>query len=292
MLRLLGDQAAIALENARLYEQAQHELAERKRAEEALRTLNYELERRVAARTIELTELNQDLLDEIGARKLAEEQVVASLHEKEVLLKEIHHRVKNNMQVISSLLNLQSGYVADQQTLEIFEDSQNRVRSMALVHEKLYRSENLAQIDFGDYVQELTSYLFRSQNGQQRSITLKVQADVIFLDIDAAVPCGLIISELVSNSLKHAFPNGQSGEIVVDMCNSIDQQITLVVRDNGIGFPPELDFRETDSLGLQLINTLVGQLGGTVELDSSHGSTFKIIFQNSLHQRGSENDKE
>ncbi|GIK43566.1 MAG: PAS domain-containing protein [Chloroflexi bacterium] len=407
LLRLLGDQAAIAIENAYLYEQVQQELTERKQVQEALHQLNEELERRVAERTAEVADVNDNLLaeilerqrveaalrkselkyrllveqmpavtyiaklDETGssvyvssqiknllgysaeewmadpqlwfnlvhpddrdsiiresqaalatdrtyraeyrmfnregqvvwvqdqtvvlpdeavqsgltqgvlfditARKRAEEQLKTSLHEKEILLKEIHHRVKNNMQVISSLLNLQSNYVSDTQALEIFQESQNRVRSMALIHEKLYRSKNLAEIDLGEYVNDLVIYLFRSYKAYGKGITLKIQADDVHLGIDAAVPCGLIINELISNALKHAFPHNYQGEIRVELQKN-QQQISLCVSDDGIGFPTDLDFQNTNSLGLQLVNTLVGQLDGTIELQNGSGTTFKINF--------------
>ncbi|MCQ3980717.1 MAG: histidine kinase, partial [Anaerolineae bacterium] len=221
--------------------------------------------------------LTQGVLFDITARKRAEEQLKTSLHEKEILLKEIHHRVKNNMQVISSLLNLQSNYVSDTQALEIFQESQNRVRSMALIHEKLYRSKNLAEIDLGEYVNDLVIYLFRSYKAYGKGITLKIQADDVHLGIDAAVPCGLIINELISNALKHAFPNNYHGEILVELQKN-QQQISLCVSDDGIGFPADLDFQNTNSLGLQLVNTLVGQLDGTIELQNGSGTTFKINF--------------
>jgi two-component sensor histidine kinase len=277
-LRLLGDQAAIAIENARLYEQVHLDLVERRRAAEELRKLNEELEDRVFERTLELTQANNSLQLEIAERRAAEEQIKASLKEKEVLLQEIHHRVKNNLQVISSLLNLQSSYLQDPHALGIFKDSQNRVRSMALIHEKLYQSENLARIDFGDYIRDLASYLFRSQNAFARGITLNVQTDNISLDIDAAVPCGLIINELISNTLKHAFPCDQPGETRIEFLKRPDGQSSLIVADNGIGFPQELNFRETQSLGLQLVNTLVNQLDGSIELYHQHGTIFKISF--------------
>jgi two-component sensor histidine kinase/putative methionine-R-sulfoxide reductase with GAF domain len=215
---------------------------------------------------------------ELAERKWAEEQLRDSLHEKEMLLKEIHHRVKNNLQVVSSLLNLQSGYINDAHVQEIFQDSQNRVRSMALIHEKLYRSKNLAEIDLGEYVRELAMFLFSSYKAAGRGITLKVQAANVYLGIDSAVPCGLIINELISNSLKHAFPAGRSGEIYLELSCQTDNQTMLTIRDTGVGFPPELDFRETNSLGLQLVNTLVDQLDGKIDLQRNHGSQFKITF--------------
>ena len=281
LLRLLGDQAAIAIQNARLYEQAQSELTQRQYTAEKLRQLNEELEDRVVARTAELTRVNDTLLVEVAERERAEEQIRASLQEKEVLLKEIHHRVKNNLQVISSLLNLQADSSGDERVHLILRDSQNRVRSMALIHEKLYRSDNLAQIDLADYTRDLTAYLFRSQDAYTRSINLNVQANNIFLDIDTAVPCGLIINELVSNSLKHAFPEGRGGQILVVIKSDPDQQVTLTIKDDGIGFPLAVNFRETESLGLQLVNMLVNQLNGSIELSSEQGTQFTIRFARS-----------
>ncbi len=278
VLRLLGDQTAIAIENARLYEQAQSELTERQRTAEKLRQLNEELEDRISARTAELTRVNAALRVEVAERERAEAQIRASLQEKEVLLKEIHHRVKNNLQVISSLLNLQADSIGDEQIRLILQDSQNRVRSMALIHQKLYQAANLAQIDFGEYIQDLAADLFRSQEAYARRISLNVETDHILLDIDKAVPCGLIMNELVSNTLKHAFPNGQSGQISLELRTGPDHQVDLTVTDNGIGLPPGLDFRKAESLGLQLVNTLVDQLGGTLELRSEQGTQVKLTF--------------
>ncbi len=237
--RAVADQAAVALENARLYEQARQEIVERMRAEGQIR---------------------------------------ASLREKEVLLKEIHHRVKNNLQVISSLLYLQSQNVGDALSLEMLRDSQNRVRSMALVHEKLYQSEDLARVDFAGYISSLINHLFQSYGVNSSLIGLKTSVDDFAVDIDTAIPCGLILNELISNSLKHAFPDGRAGEIHVELRSDNAGQFTLLVSDNGIGLPEDWGLRETESLGLQLVNTLVNQLGGTIELDGSGGTAFKITF--------------
>jgi PAS domain S-box-containing protein len=220
----------------------------------------------------------QGIMFDITTHKLAEEQIKTSLQEKEVLLKEIHHRVKNNLQVISSLLNLQSNYIQDPQTLKIFQDSQNRVRSMALIHEKLYRSENLAQIDFGDYIQELTAFLFRAQNAHEQGITLNLHTDRTLLNIEKAVPCGLIVNELISNTLKHAFPNGRGGQIRIEFHTNGHNQLNLVVADDGIGFPADLDFQATESLGMQLVNTLTDQLDGIISLERQPGTKFSIRF--------------
>ncbi len=221
---------------------------------------------------------SQGVLLDITERKQAEEQLKESLHEKEVLLKEIHHRVKNNLQIISSLLNLQAKSITDSQVLGLLRDSQNRVKSMALVHEKLYRSSDLARIDFAEYVQSLTAQLFRSYAHGSGAVELQTHIEGLWLDVDTAVPCGLIINELVSNALKHAFSNGRAGQICVELVRNKTEQLTLRVSDDGAGFPADVDYRNTTSLGLQLVNTLADQIGGTVELERRQGTVFKIAF--------------
>jgi len=245
---------------------------ELKRSRDKIEDYSRTLEQKVEERTKELQQ-------EVNERKRAEEQIKISLKEKEVLLKEIHHRVKNNLQIISSLLYLQSKNIKDQEALGIFRDSQNRVKSMALIHEKLYRSEDLARIDFAEYVRSLTNSLFGSYGVNSDAIKLKVNVDDFSLGLDTAIPCGLVINELVSNSFKYAFPDGRGGEIRIDLHTDNDGRLALIVSDNGVGLPEGLDFRNTGSLGLQLVNTLVNQLDGTVELDRSGGTEFKIIFQ-------------
>jgi two-component sensor histidine kinase len=261
----------VAIENARLYWELETALKE-------LRKAHDELERRVEERTAELAEANEALQVEIAERKRAEEQIKASLGEKEVLLKEIHHRVKNNLQVVSSMLQLQSRNIKDKETVEMFQESRNRVRSMALVHERLYQSRDLAMVDFAKYIQSLTSYLCRSYGVNTNVIQLKTNLHDVFLGVDTAIPCGLILNELVSNSLKHAFPEGREGEIRIELRSDGNDKFTLMVSDNGIGLLEDLDFRNTESLGLQLVNTLVNQLEGTIELDRRGGTTFKITF--------------
>jgi two-component sensor histidine kinase len=233
---MLSTQAASAIENARLYKRSQREIAQRMQVEEELK---------------------------------------ASLREKEALLQEIHHRVKNNLQVICSLLNLQSRSIEDQDTLQMFKESQDRVRSMALIHEKLYRSEDMARVDFGDYLRNLTSHLVRSYRDGSNRVRLTISADGIPLTIEKAVPCGLITNELISNALKHAFPDGRAGEIHVDFRAEGDQRLTLSVADNGVGLPADMDFNAAETLGLQLIRVLTSQLGGTAELQSSPDSGTK-----------------
>ncbi|ADZ08661.1 signal transduction histidine kinase [Methanobacterium lacus] len=215
---------------------------------------------------------------DITERKEAENKIKKSLEEKKVLLREIHHRVKNNMQIISSLLNLQTTYTNDENVVDILMESQNRVKSMAMIHEKLYQSTELARIDFRDYIYQLTMFLRQSYVYMNSSITIETEVDDIHLNIDTAVPCGLIINELVTNSIKHGFPNGMPGLIRVKLFES-NGEYTLCVKDNGVGFPETIDFRNTDTLGLQLITNLVLQLDGTIDVIFDHGTEFKINFQ-------------
>jgi len=237
----------------------------------------------------ELAELRQRIPELEGSEtqhKQREERLKRSLKEKEVLLKEIHHRVKNNMQIIYSLLSLQSRHIKDKNTLKMFQESQNRVRSMALLHEKLYQSRDLAMIEFGDYIRKLVYGLFHTYAVSSDSITLKINAENIYMDINTAIPCGLIINELVSNSLKHAFPEDKGwsekgetkGQIYIKLTSHKKNNFTLIIRDNGVGFPEGLDFRSTQSLGLQLVNTLVEQLEGSIKLLQKDETSFKIEF--------------
>lgn len=215
---------------------------------------------------------------EVQERKRAEEEIKLSLREKEVLLKEIHHRVKNNLQIITSLLNLQSGQIKDPEALLMFRESQARVRSMALIHEKLYQSKDLARIDFDGYVRELMVYLFRSYTVSPDQIQTELETSDIYLGIDTAIPCGLIISELVTNSMKYAFPNGKRGRINVGLKPLADGNLVLSVADNGVGFSDDFNWRESDSLGLQLVSTLTAQLHGRMEASGRNGACFTLTF--------------
>lgn len=225
---------------------------------------------------------------DISERKQAETQLRASLKEKEALLKEIHHRVKNNLQIISSLLKLQASYIQDTETQALFQESQHRIRAMALVHETLYLSQDLAQIDFARYVRQLTHYLLSVYGGQSPDIEIQLDLKETLLDLDRAIACGLIIGELVSNALKYAFPppDGQTGIIHVELWPVNESQIRLTIRDNGVGFPAHLDFRQTETLGLQLVNALVtDELDGIIELnrnetglDHHQGASFEMVF--------------
>jgi two-component sensor histidine kinase len=201
----------------------------------------------------------------------------AILKEREILLKEIHHRVKNNLQIISSLLRLQASYVKDKQACEVFKDSQSRIRSMALIHEALYKSKNLAEIDFAEYVRTLAHELFIAYGAKPEHVSMNVKIKGVFLVIEKAVPCGLLINELVSNALRHAFPNGRQGEITVAF-RIKDGRHTLVVADNGVGFPNGVDIRSTESLGLQMVNILARQLDGIINLKSNIGTAVTIRF--------------
>lgn len=224
--------------------------------------------------------------------KEAENKIKASLEEKELLLQEIHHRVKNNLQIISSLLSLQSGYVKDKDDLELFKESQSRVRSMAFIHEQLYQSADFTNIDFGTYVQNLVGYLSYSYSIDQSYINFKLDIDNVSLDINTAIPCGLIINELVTNSLKYAFPlieyikSSNDTVISTKLPNEIciylhpykEDKFVLVVTDNGTGLPENINLTNTNTLGLRLVNSLVNQLDGNIELDRTNGTKFKVIF--------------
>ncbi len=223
--------------------------------------------------------LTLELGIDITERIAAEEQTRASLKEKEVLLKEIHHRVKNNLQVISSLLNLQSRHIHDQRDVAMFMDSQLRVKSMALIHENLYQTKNLARIDFAGYINKLSANLFRSFGINHSAVNLNLKIADVSLGIDTAVPCGLMISELVSNALKHGFPRGRMGAIDIELLTDGYGNHTLIVRDDGVGFPADLDLQTTKSLGLQLVGTLTEQIGGSIVLDRENGTEFRISFK-------------
>jgi PAS domain S-box-containing protein len=201
----------------------------------------------------------------------AEEQIKSSLKEKEVLLKEIHHRVKNNLQIISSLLNLQSAEIEDPTASQKFRESQDRVKAMALIHERLYQSSDLAKIDFAGYVRSLTGHLLRSYRVDANKIRLNLEVDSVPMNLDVAIPCGLIINELVSNAFKYAFPDGETGEIRVNFGEENDHALKLIVRDSGIGFPEGGNPEDSDSLGLKLVHSLTEQLGGAIRYVNQNG---------------------
>lgn len=216
------------------------------------------------------------IVQDITERKKAEDLIHCSLQEKEVLLKEIHHRVKNNMQVIHSLLNLQAKSIPDKSVRVLFEDARNRVNSMALIHEKLYRSKDLAHVDFREYLQSLIAGI--ADTYKRQDVVLSLDMEPVPLDVNVGIPCGLIVNELVSNSFKHAFPEGKGGAIRVGLNNNGKGYHVLIVQDNGAGFPANLDFRNTSSLGLQLVNVLTRQIHGMIELSLNEGTRYCITF--------------
>ena len=218
--------------------------------------------------------IGSDIIDITRAKN----KIKDSLEEKELLLREVHHRVKNNLQIISSLLNLQSGYIKDEKDLELFKDSQSRVKSMAFIHEQLYQSSNFINIEFSEYVHNLVTYLLHYYTLDPDLIELNINVEDVSLDLNTSIPCGLIVNELVTNSLKHAFKNGENGEIYINLHSVEDNKYVLIVQDNGIGFPEGFDFENTQTLGLQLVNSLVMQLDGTIKLDNTNGTRFEIIF--------------
>jgi PAS domain S-box-containing protein len=216
-------------------------------------------------------------IQDITELKRAEEKIIASLKEKEVLLKEIHHRVRNNLTTIVSILSLQAPYLEDRKSQEIFRECENRVRTMSKIHTKLYQSKDLAHIDFGSYLRELSSELFMSYQVNPEAIDLEIDVDDIELDINAALPLGLLLTELITNSLKYAFPGGRKGRLQVNLQKVVDRMV-LSVADDGIGFPEHLDYQNTTSLGLQLVMGLVRQLDGTIDMKREQGTAFNITF--------------
>jgi two-component sensor histidine kinase/uncharacterized membrane protein affecting hemolysin expression len=231
-----------------------------------------ELEKRVQERTFKLKQ-------EIVERIKVEDRLRESLKEKEVLLKEIHHRVKNNLQVISSLLYLQSKKIHDKPALDMFVESQNRIRSMALIHEKLYQSQDMVNIDFSEYIRSLIGHLANSYGAQLKNVRIKVNIENVLLSIDKGIPCGLIINELVTNALKYAFPDGRKGEIIIEIGRSQNGLIALEVSDNGIGFPKAIDIQKSETLGLQLVKNLTQQLRGKIDVQNGKGTRFSITFE-------------
>jgi PAS domain S-box-containing protein len=237
------------------------------------------VQRDKTGKAIRMTGTNWDITD----HRVAEEKLAASLHEKEVLLKEIHHRVKNNMQVVFSLLSLQSDQIADPEAVKAFRESQNRVKSMALLHEKLYQSENLARIDFARYLGSLLDHLFQSFGSSAAHVQRVIDVPGVSLGLDTAIPCGLIVNELVSNALKYAFVGRDHGQVQLRMRADADRRYHLVVWDDGVGLPKEVDFRQAKTLGLQLVNMLTNQLHGSVEYRNGSGTEFHIVFEDRQH---------
>lgn len=218
---------------------------------------------------------------DITSRKEAENQIKASLREKDTLLKEIHHRVKNNLQIISSMLRLQESKIKDEELIKLFMDSRNRIRSMALIHERLYKSDNIASIDFAEYINLIVTELHQTYSYDPDKIILEIDVEKVLLDIDQAIPCGLIINELVSNALKYAFPHEskKKGKIKITFQRKGKETVRLTIEDDGRGIPDDVDIKKTDSLGLQMVNLLTEkQLKGNLKLNREGGTQFTITF--------------
>ncbi len=233
-----------------------------------------------------LRDTNQEVIGlsgifrDITEKKQAQEQIENSLKEKEVLLREIHHRVKNNMQIISSLLKLQSGYIKDNKYIDMYKDSQNRITTMSLIHEKLYQSKDLSRIDLGGYIKELVEGLFISYNINPGKITMNINVDSVSMGINSAIPCGLIINELISNSLKYAFPDGRPGEIRISLHSTGNSNFELIVGDNGVGLPIDMDLKNTESWGMRMVAILIeNQLHGKFTINRDRRTEYHIIFK-------------
>jgi two-component sensor histidine kinase len=215
---------------------------------------------------------------DISDRKQKEEKIRAALKEKEILLGEIHHRVKNNLQVISSLLDLQSSQVSDPVAYEVLKDSQRRVHSMSLIHQILYQTRDVVKVDFKDVLDDLVPTLISSYGVNPERISLSIGAVEVCLSIDRAMPCGLIVNELISNALKHAFPDGRQGEIHINFVHKDANRVALSISDDGVGMPEGVDGLQTDTLGLQLVTMLTDQLGGTLTINRSDPTCFVVEF--------------
>jgi two-component sensor histidine kinase len=235
-----------------------------------LTTILYKNHERIKNQLGNITQSN--LLIEDKNNKLKE-----ALSEKEMLLKEVYHRVKNNLQVVSSLINLQARYVHNETAADVLKQSADRIKSMALLHENLYQSKDLAKVDFNTYIHSLVNHLMLGYGDNSGKIKVNMEIDDVYLDVDTSIPCGLIVNELLSNALKHAFPENHPGKIDIAFTQN-QKKYHLVISDNGIGFPPSVDYKKTTSLGLQLVITLTNQLMGQITLDQTEGSTFSIYF--------------
>ncbi len=245
------------------------DITDRKRTEEDLKTSYNEL------KATQKASLN--IMDDICRRQ---RELAIALEEKEVLLKEIHHRVKNNMQIVSSLLKFQSENIKEAQYVEMFNESRNRIQAMSLIHEKLYSSKDTASINFKDYIEDLANNLFRFYKVSPAKIKLVIDVADVTFNIETSIPCGLIINEFISNSLKYAFPDNREGEIKISLHKTERPKVVLVLSDNGVCIPDDIDFRNTKSLGLRLITNLSErQLDGKIELDRSNGTEFRIMFE-------------
>ncbi|MCI4627043.1 MAG: response regulator [Candidatus Magnetoovum sp. WYHC-5] len=225
-------------------------------------------------------EYEEALIRDIAEKEDMQKQLQNSLEEKELLLSEIHHRVKNNMQIICSLLNLQLDSIDDIHYKNMLKESQHRIKSMALVHEKLYQSENLSDIDFTDYIRQLINDLFNSYCIRRNKVRLQTNLKPVSLSIDSAIPCGLIVNEIISNTIKHAFPDDRTGIVDITLNTTEDGSINLIIKDNGVGFPENVSLETSETLGLQLIHSLATiQLQGHIDIYQQGGITYSLTFK-------------
>ena len=237
--------------------------------------------------SIQLEKQTEKLKNELKKRRKVEKKIKRSLDEKNILLQEIHHRVKNNLQIISSLLKLQLRNINDPDTMTLFQDCHNRVHTMALIHEQLYRSEDFSDIDFQQYVLSLTKHLYYIYNDPDKKIKLDIEIEKAHLDLNAAIPCGLLITEIVSNSLKYAFVDREQGKIKISLTrmketkaeDKKNRKYIFIIQDDGVGLPADMDNLSTESLGLKLVKALVRQLRGEIAVDIKEGTLFKIVFE-------------
>ncbi|MBT3208728.1 MAG: response regulator [Bacteroidetes bacterium] len=237
------------------------------------------LQEKLRAKTAE--ENNAQLLQEMEIRKTTEKKLRQTIYEKKILFKELHHRVKNNMQIISSILNLQLNTIDDPLMAKLFEESQDRIKSMSLVHENIYKTKNVDKINFKEYVKTLITNLFHSYT-MNSSVSFNNDIEDIFLSIDLGVPCGLIINEIVSNSMKYAFANKPDGIVYISLKKLKNKNLELIISDNGIGVSNDLNIEESETLGLQIVSALVSQIDGEIEIDNSNGTKFTIIFKDKI----------
>jgi PAS domain S-box-containing protein len=240
------------------------DIADRKRAEQEredlldrLRAMNSTLEERVRLRTAALTE---------------------TLGEREILLQEVHHRVKNNLQVISSLINMQMRRLTEETSRTALQECQTRVQAIALIHEKLYQSKNYSGIPFPEYVRSLAGYVFQVTGASPSSISMEFAIEDVSLAVDKAIPCALILNELITNALKHAFPDGRAGKIRIELARMESDLFALAVKDDGVGLSKERDHMQSQSLGMQLVNTLTSQLSGNLSITQEQGTSFQVVF--------------
>jgi len=254
------------------------DITRRKKAEEELEKYRQKLEELVEERTRKLRETNKRLRVEIKIRRQIEQELKQSLKEKEVLLQEIHHRVKNNFQLVCSLLNLQAFHTSSEEARRALQEGQARIRSMALIHEMLYQSFYQGEVNFAQYIKNLVSHLQQMESVANKDIQIKIKVEDIYLDLKKAIPCGLIVNEIITNAFKHAFPDRDRGEINIEM-RAKDHQVYFQISDDGVGVPPEIDVFQSKTLGLRLIHDLVQQLRGEIRMERHQGTAYFISFK-------------